>query len=113
MVWFCKKCNEKMKKAVLEEYTQEEGIPLKNVEAVVCPKCHDFLFTEEQMETIEKRTLALKVHMFKFQRKLTISGRSLVVNVPEDMVRHMKLKKGQRIDLRPIDDKRFLVEVTK
>ena len=107
----CTKCNEEAKKVNLKEYEQEKGIILKNVEAYACPDCKEFIFTPEQMETIEKRTLALKVHMFKFQRKLTISGRSLVVNVPEDMVRHMKLKKGQKIDLRPIDDKRFLVEV--
>ncbi len=107
----CIKCNKETKKVTLNEYEQERGIVLKNVDAYACQNCKEFIFTPEQMETIEKRTDALKVHMFKFQRKLTISGRSLVVNVPEDMVKHMKLKKGQRIDLRPIDDRRFLVEV--
>ena len=100
-----------MRKATLEEYEHEEGIPLKNIEAMVCQKCDDFMFTEEQMETIEKRTEAMKVHMFKFERKLTVSGRSLVFNIPGDIVRHMKLKKGQKVDLRSIDDKRLIVEI--
>lgn len=110
MGWLCKKCNEKMKRALLEEYEHEEGVPLKNVEALVCPNGHDFLFTEEQIEVVEKRTDAMKVHLFKFERKLTVSGRSLVINVPEDVVRHMKLKKGQEVALRVIDDKHFVVE---
>ncbi|MBI5227752.1 hypothetical protein HY988_04150 [Candidatus Micrarchaeota archaeon] len=110
-MWVCKKCNQEMKKAVLEEYEYEEGVLLKNVEAVVCPKSEDFLFTEEQLEVVEKRSAAMKAHLFRFKRKLTVSGRSLVFNIPEDIVRHMKLKKGQDIDLRPLDDKRFIIEI--
>ena len=106
----CAKCDIEAKKIVLKEYEQEEGIPLNNMEAYGCPNCKEFIFTPEQMELIEKRTEAIKVHMFKFQRKLTVSGRSLVVNVPEDIVRHMKLKKGQGISLRVIDDKRMVIE---
>lgn len=107
----CVKCNVEAKKILLDHYEQEKGITLKNVEAYACPQCREFIFTPKQMELIEKRTEAMKVHMFAFKRTLTISGRSLVVNIPEDIVRHMRLKKGQKIDLRPLDDKRFLVEV--
>ena len=110
MAWFCKKCNEKMREAVLEEYEHEEGIPLKEVSAYVCPNCHDFLFSEEQLELIEKRTRAIKVHLFTLRRRLTISGRSLSLNIPEDVVKHLKLKKGQDISLRVIDDTHVMIE---
>jgi len=110
MKLICKKCKEEAKKTVLEKYEHEKGIVLENVEAYECPKCHEFIFTEKQMEEIEKRTEVIKVHKFSFKRKLTVSGRSLVINIPEDVVRHMKLVKGKETKLTPLDDKRFLVE---
>lgn len=99
-----------MRKTLFESYEYEEGTPLRNVEAFECPKCSEFTFTEKQVDDMEKRTDALKAHRFSFRRKLTISGRSFVINIPEDMVRHMRLLKGKIAKLTPLDDKRFLVE---
>ncbi len=107
----CKKCNEEARKTVLNRYEHEKGIVLENVEAYECPNCHEFVFTEKQIEEIEKRAELIKVHRFSFERKITISGRSLVINIPEDIARHMKLTKGKKTRLTPLDDRRFLVEV--
>jgi len=107
----CKKCGLPARKMLIPRYEHEEGIPLKNVEGMACPKCHEFIFTEKQMQAIEKRTEASKMHQFAFERKITISGRSLVINLPEDLVRHMHVLKGTIAKLIPIDDKHFLVEV--
>ena len=107
----CKKCKEVAEKTVLSRYEAEKGIVLEDVDAYECPKCGEFVFTEEQIEEIEKRVEAIKTHRFSFKRKITISGRSLVINIPEDMVRHMKIHKGKITKLTPLDDKRFLVEL--
>lgn len=111
MKMICTKCKQEAKKVVLDSYEHERGIKLKDVEAYECPKCHEFIFTEKQMEEIEKRTEAIKVHNFSFERKITVSGRSLVINIPEDITRHMKLVKGMRARLTPIDDKELLIEI--
>ena len=107
----CTKCNKKVKEVILPVYEHERGIPLKNVKAFQCPKCNEFVFDEKQVEEIEKRTETIKVHKFAFERKLTVSGRSLVINLPEDIVRHMKLSKGVKARLIPLDDKKLLLEV--
>ena len=107
----CVKHNAVMQKQLLPTYEHEDGIVLKDVEAMVCPVDNDFTFTEKQIEEVERRTEAIKVHLFTFKRKITISGRSLVINLPEDLARHMHLVKGTIAKLRPIDDKRFMVEV--
>lgn len=107
---FCVKCGVRARKTVLPTYEYAEGVPLRNVEVMECPKCREFMFTEKQLETVEKRTEALKAHRFAFRRRLTISGRSFVINIPEDLVRHMHLFKGKTAKLTPLDDKRFLVE---
>jgi YgiT-type zinc finger domain-containing protein len=111
MKMICTKCKEEAKRTILGSYEYEKGIKLKDVEAYECPKCHEFIFTEKQIGEIEKRTDAIKVHKFSFERKITVSGRSLVVNIPEDIIRHMKLAKGMKAKLTPIDDKELLIEV--
>src|SRR3990167_9186857 len=104
MKLICKKCKLEARKVVLNKYEHEKGIVLEHVEAYECPNCGEFVFTEKQLEEIERRTEAIKVHKFSFERKITISGRSLVINIPEDMVRHMKLTKGKKAKLIPLDD---------
>ena len=111
MKLICKKCKEEAKKVMLKKYEHEKGIVLENVEAYECPRCKEFIFTEKQIEDIENTTDFIKVHKFSFKRKLTVSGRSLVINIPEDVVRHMKLEKGKTTKLTPLDDKHFVVEI--
>lgn len=107
----CTKCGEAVKKVLLPSYEHEKGIVLKDVEAFQCRKCGEFVFNEKQISEVEKRTELIKVHQFAFERKLTVSGRSLVVNIPEDIVRHMRLSKGSRARLTPVDDKHLMIEI--
>jgi len=86
----CKKCNIEAKEVVLDSYEYEEGIPLRKVNAYECPNCKEFIFTEDQAEEMEQKTDMIKSEMFAFNRKVTISGRSLVINIPEDLVKHME-----------------------
>ncbi|MCS4540898.1 MAG: hypothetical protein HY929_01035 [Euryarchaeota archaeon] len=94
----------------MDTYEYIEGFPLRNVKAFECPKCREFIFTPEQVEEIEKRTEQLKAHIFAFERKITISGRSLVINIPEDLAHHLNIVKGKKVKLIPLDNRRFLVE---
>ncbi len=46
-----------------------------------------------------------------FDRKVSYSGRSLIVSLPEDLARYMGIQKGQHVKIIPVDKKRFLVEI--
>jgi len=107
----CKKCNIEAKEVVLENYEYEEGIPLRNVNAHECSNCKEFIFTEDQVEEMEQKTDMIKSEMFAFNRKVTISGRSLVINIPEDLVKHMNILKGKMVKIIPAGKKRFIVEI--
>ena len=107
----CKKCNSEAQEVNLEIYEYEEGIPLRNVKAYECPNCGEFIFTEQQIEEMERRTNIKKSEMFSFKRKVTISGRSLVINIPEDLVKHMDILKGKTVKIIPAGKKRFIVEI--
>lgn len=107
----CKKCNVDVKEVVLDNYEYEEGIPLRKVNAYECPMCNEFIFTENQVDEMERRTDLIKSEMFAFNRKITISGRSLVINIPEDLVKHMNILKGKTVKIIPAGKKRFIVEI--
>ncbi|MBD3255417.1 MAG: hypothetical protein GF383_10005 [Candidatus Lokiarchaeota archaeon] len=107
----CKKCGIEAKEVILDSYEYEEGIPLKKVSAYECTNCGEFIFTDDQVEEMERRTDIIKSEMFVFERKVTISGRSLVINIPEDLVRHMNILKGKKVKIIPAGKKRFIVEV--
>ena len=96
---------------ILDRYEYEEGVPLCNVHTYECPHCQEFIFTEEQVEEMEKRTEMIKSEMLAFERKVTVSGRSLVINLPEDLVKHMNIVKGKKVKIFPGGKKKFIVEV--
>ena len=56
---YCAKCNVEMKLGILPRYEYEEGTPLLNVKAYLCPKCNNSFFTEEQAHEMEARTNVL------------------------------------------------------
>lgn len=107
----CKKCGIEAEKTILPAYEHEEGIVLRDVEAFACPSCSEFVFDEKQILEVERRTRLVGAHRFAFDRKITVSGRSLVVNLPEDIVRHFKLAKGQKARLVPVGDKKIVLEI--
>lgn len=106
----CGKCNKEMQETVLDKYEFEEGITLENVHAMKCSNGH-IAFTEEQALDMEKRTEDIKKHAFKFMRSVSRSGRSLVMRIPADLAKHVGLKEDSKIELIPLDKKKFLVEV--
>lgn len=109
--WYCAKCNVEIKKSILDSYEYIEGIPLHDVECLRCPKCNQISFTDRQADKMEKRTEKLKGQMFFFVRKIGYSGKSLTITIPESLASHLKVKKGQKVKIRPLNKKGFMVEV--
>ena len=50
----CTKDGVEAKEIVLDSYEYEDGIPLHNIPAFECPVCGEFIFTEEQVDEMEK-----------------------------------------------------------
>ena len=109
-VFYCETCDKEMKLVLLKHYAFEEGIPLTHVPAYRCSKCHDFFFTEQQAKNMEQKTNQLKKHVFAFQRKVTLSGKSLVVGIPSELAEHLHLKQGTPVKILPVAKDRFLVK---
>src|SRR3989338_4003707 len=110
---FCAKCNLKMEISVIPKYEYEEGYQLHNIQAYQCPKCNKIFFTEEQAHKMEIRTQELKKSEFGFERKVTISGKSLVISIPSELVNHLNIKQGEKIKIIPVTKEGFMIKKSK
>ena len=107
---YCAKCNKEMREVLLPKYEFEEGLPLHNVHSYRCDNCGKIFFTENQAKEMEARTNELKEYRFGFERKLTISGRSLVLGIPSELANQLKLKQGQKVKIFPMSKEGFLIK---
>ncbi|MBI4148021.1 AbrB/MazE/SpoVT family DNA-binding domain-containing protein [Candidatus Woesearchaeota archaeon] len=107
---YCAKCNVQMKLGVLPKYEYEEGYPLHNVQAYRCPKCSKVFFSEEQAKEMEARTAEVKEYSFGFERKVTISGKSLVVGIPSELAVHLDIKQGTKVRIFPVAKEGFMIK---
>ena len=107
---YCAKCNKEMKEVLLPKYEFEYGLPLHNVMAYRCDGCNKIFFTEKQAKEMEARTNELKEYRFGFERKLTVSGRSLVLGIPSDLANQLNLKQGQKVKIFPVSKDGFLIK---
>jgi len=107
---YCAKCDEEMKEVLLPAYEYQEGLPLHNVTAYRCNSCGKIFFTEAQAKEMQARSSEAKEYMFGFERKITVSGKSLVVTIPHEVAAHLNMKAGQSVKLFPIAKQGFLIK---
>ena len=106
---YCANWNIEMKEVFLSKYEYVKGFPLKDVKAYKCDKCDEIYFSEEQAKILKAKTRDLKESVFGFIRKVTISGRSLVISIPKELAEHMKIKQGEKVKVMPIEKEGFMV----
>ena len=98
---YCAKCDSEMRLTVLPSYEYIEGQALSNVPAYKCHKCGSVFFTEQQAADMVQRTKKLVESAFGFHRKITVTGSSLAVTIPQERASHMKLSKGVTVKIIP------------
>ena len=82
---------------------------MHNVSAFRCNKCGKIFFTESQTKNMKNRTNELKEYTFGFERKVLMSGKSLVVGIPSELADHLHLKQGERVKVFPIADEGLMI----
>ena len=108
--YYCAKCNKEMLLEIVPKYEFTSGFPLLNVPAHVCEKCGNVFFTEEQAREMKTKTKEMIERTFSFERKVTISGKSLVVGIPSELAAHLHIKKGQKVRIIPVASEGILIK---
>lgn len=107
---YCANCNILMQKSILSEYEYLVGLPLKNIPTYKCPRCKQIFFTEKQSASMERKSQAMEQSRFGFERKITISGKSLAVTIPSELAEHLMLKQGSKVKIMPLSNETILVK---
>ncbi len=78
-----------------------------------CPVCGEEFIDESDSERTVKvaRRLGIWGEPLKLHRKLSPSGRGIVLRIPEDLRRSMNLKGSETVSLAKVGKKRILLEV--
>ncbi len=106
---YCATCDLEMRLVYLPSYEFEEGLALENVEGYKCQNCQRLFFTESQAKAMEARTEELQQETFGFMRKVTVSGKSLVITIPLELAQHTHLHQGTKVKILPLAAEGFIV----
>lgn len=107
---YCAKCEEEMQEVLLPKYEYEEGSLLHNVGAFRCNRCGKIFFTRTQAKEMKARTNELKEYVFGFERRVMVSGKSLVVGIPHELAEHIHLQQGQKVKVFPMADEGLVIK---
>lgn len=102
----CLKCNKECQEVTVDyEY---QGVVFRNVKALRCPDCKEELFTLEQYDAIRDRLRNI-IQPLKLRRRISTAGRKPIVYLPEDIVKAIKAKVGDEIDIY-LEGKKIIIE---
>ncbi len=107
---YCAKCDTEMQEVLLPKYEYEEGQVLHNVGAFRCNRCGKIFFNESQARQMKIRTRELREYTFGFERKVVLSGKSLVVGIPSELAEHLKIEQDQKVKVYPMANEGLLVK---
>lgn len=87
------------------------GVDLGTYTAQVCPACGESFVDPATMDRIESR--AKEMGLWGLAKKVTIarSGNSLVVRIPAELAKFLKLKGGEDALVRPEGREKIVVEL--
>ena len=106
----CPMCNGKMERKK-KEYTYSE-VKLGTFDADICPKCGEVFFTEKASDEIDDKAKEMGIWGFEKKSKITYSGNSLMIRIPNAISNFLSLKKGREITIRPEGKKKIVVEIS-
>ena len=106
----CPACEQGILKKKEVEYAVY-GISLGKFNADVCGYCSEQWFDEKTALAIEKREKEKGLFGISKESKISYSGNSLIIRMPEKIARFMKLKKGKAVLIHPEGMKKIGIEI--
>lgn len=88
------------------------GVDLGTYPARVCGNCGESFVDETVMERIEARAKDLGIWGLAGKVKIAKSGNSLVVRIPAELAKFLKLKGGEEALIRPEGHGKIVVELS-
>ena len=104
----CPKCN--VEYVEIETDFEYGDVLLRNVKATKCPNCGEELFSLDQYRTIKDRLQSI-VQPLRLKRKISAAGKRPIIYLPEDVIKAVKAKPGDEIDIY-VEGNKIIIEKT-
>ncbi|HJX05978.1 MAG TPA: hypothetical protein VJ461_04655 [Candidatus Nanoarchaeia archaeon] len=106
----CAMCNKgKLKKKIVTYKVY--GVELGKFPAYSCDKCKEEWFDEETAQKIEKLEKEKGLFGLSKETKISYSGNSLIIRIPNDLAKFMKLEKETPVLIHPEGGNRISIEI--
>jgi len=103
----CEKGNLVKKKVKYEKY----GILIGKYPAEVCPKCGEVFFDSSVVAEIEEKVKKIGLWGLRNKTKIGTSGNALDIKLYKRLVNFLNLRKGQDVEIEPINKNKFEVNI--
>src|SRR3989338_4855452 len=87
------------------------GIEIGKFPAEICTKCREEWFSEETAKKIEEIEKKKGLFGLTKQSKISYSGNSLIVRIPNKIAKFMNLKKEKQVMIYPEGKNKILIEI--
>ena len=105
----CVLCKGKLKDEIVEYKVY--GISLGKFPAKICQKCNEQWFDEKTSKKIEKAEKKKNLFGLYKESKISYSGNSLIIRIPQDIAKFMKLNKEKPILIYPESKNKISVDI--
>tara|TARA_Y100000310_G_C20467962_1_gene708585 strand:- start:271 stop:600 length:330 start_codon:yes stop_codon:yes gene_type:complete len=103
----CEKGNLMKKEVEYKKY----GISIGTYPAEVCQKCNEVFFDSKAVSKIEAKVKKMGLWGLRTKTKIGTSGNALDVRLGKDLTDFYNLRKGQNVEIEPINKNRFEVNL--
>ena len=103
------KCGGKLKKSKTE--VEFFGIDFGIQSCEVCAQCGSEYLSQELIEKIEKEVRRSRFFGLERRARVTKSGNSLVIRVPKEIAKSLRIEKDTAITIYPTEKRKLIVEV--
>jgi ribosomal protein S27AE len=106
----CPVCGkEVLRRALIRE--EMFGVELGTFDGERCSKCGETFLSAKSVQAIEAKAKELGLWGLASKVKIAKSGNSLVVRIPAELARYLKLKTGQDVMLSPKEGNKLVLEL--
>jgi len=89
----------------------DDDLDYGNFEAEVCDRCGETFLTEESARAIETKEKEMGTWGLERRSRVSYSGSSLMVRIPKELERFLKITKGEEVLIRPRGRRRIEIEL--
>ena len=105
----CISCSGKLEKQIIDYKIY--GISIGKFPILVCDSCGEQWFSEETSKKIEEKEKEIGIFGLSIDSKVSYSGNSLIIRIPQNIAKFMKLNEKSKINIEPENKNKLCISI--